>query len=127
MPEGGEEDIAALLYNVGGLCKDQDLPSYDGYTHFAAYLALLRTWMRVFPPAQYSRIGLAGAAPALLSPKTDAFNAARISLLRDSAVVDPCQCRCSPSDRVATNQASFMRLREEGRPPSDAVSTAPFQ
>ena len=45
MLEGGEEDIAALLYNVGGLCKDQDLPSYDGFTHFAA-LALLRTLMQ---------------------------------------------------------------------------------
>jgi hypothetical protein len=61
MLEGGEEDIAPLLYNVGGLCKDLDLPSYDGFTHFAA-LALLRTLMQEFPPAQYSIISLAGLA-----------------------------------------------------------------
>jgi hypothetical protein len=121
MLEGGEEDIAALLYNVGGLCKDQDLPSYDGYTHFAAYLALLRTWMRVFPPAQYSRISLAGAAPALLSPKTDAFNAAWISRVERQCRRRPLPVPLLPVNyRVATNQASFMQLLEEGRPPSDA-------
>ena len=58
--EGGEEEIASLLYNVKGLCQDRDFPSYDGYTHFSAYLTRLRVWSRLLPPARYSRISLAG-------------------------------------------------------------------
>ena len=56
--EGGEEEIASLLYNVEGLCQDRDLPSYDGYTHFSADLTRLRVWTRLLPPARYSRISL---------------------------------------------------------------------
>lgn len=120
MLEGGEEDVAALLYNIGGLCKDQDLPSYDGFTHFGA-LPLLRTLMQESPPAQYSIISLAGVAPALRSPKTDAFNAAWISRVDKRCRRRPLPVPLLPMNyRVAANQASFMQLLEEGRPPSDS-------
>ena len=118
--EGGEEDIAALLYNVAGLCKDQDLPSYDGFTHFAARLAFLRTRLKLFPSPQYSRRGLAGAALALHSAETDAFNLAWISRTERQCRRRPLPVALLPiSYRVATNEASFMQLLEEGRTPSD--------
>jgi hypothetical protein len=119
--EGGEEDVAALLYNIDGLCGDDDLPSYDGYTHFAGYLELLRTRMRLFPPALYCRRSLGSAAPALWSPQTDAFNDAWLS-----RVERQCRRRLPPvpllpvSYRVAKNEAAFLQLLEEGRNPTGA-------
>lgn len=119
--EGGEEDIASLLYNVGRLCQDRDLPSYDGYTHFSAYLARLRVWMQLLPPARSSRISLAGTVPALRSLKTDAFNEAWISHVESQCRRHPLPVPLLPiTYRVATNEAAFMKLLEEGRPPSDA-------
>jgi hypothetical protein len=119
--EDGDEGIAALLYNIGGLCRDQDLPSYDGFSHFSGYLDLLRKWMEVFPPAQYSRMSLAGAAPAALSPKTDAFNAVWISRVERQCRRRPLPAPLLPvSYRVSADQASLMQVLAEGRPPSDA-------
>jgi hypothetical protein len=119
--EGGEEDIAALLYNIGGICKDKDLPSYDGYTHHAVFLTLRRMLTRLLPSTQYSRNILGSASPNTLSPKTDAFNAAWIGRVEK-------QCRRRPSHvpllpisyRVAANEASFMQLIEDGQPPSNS-------
>ena len=119
--EGGEEDIAALLYNLGGLCEDKDLPSYDGYTHFASYLDFLRKWTRLSPGDQYSRRSLASATPAIRSPETDAFNAAWVDLVEKQCHRRPLPAPLLPvSYRVAANEAEFMQLLEEGRRPNSA-------
>ena len=41
--EGGDEDLTVVLANLTGLCTEDDLPSYDG---FSKYLAELEEWMR---------------------------------------------------------------------------------
>lgn len=119
--EGGEEDIAALLYNIDGLCEDRDLPSYDGYTHFLGRLGLLRRWFRLFSAAPYCKAGLVGAAPGLYSAKTDGYNASWLRLVERQ-----CRRRALPapllpiSYRIASNEASFMELLEKGQEPSAA-------
>lgn len=119
--EGGEEDVAALLYNIGGLCRDEDLPSYDGYSHFLGYLRLLRWRMRLAPAAPYTRKSLAGAAPALRNEETDGFNEAWLG-----RVARDCHRLRSPvpvlpvSYRVARNEADFLQRLDENHPPSKA-------
>lgn len=115
--EGGEEDTAALLYNIGGLCEDRDLPSNDGYRYANPTLNRLRYRTRLAPQSMSFR-SLAGTVPHLRHARTDAFNAAWI------AHVDA-RCRRVPlpvpllpvSYRVAANQAEFVEMRESGKPP----------
>jgi len=119
--EDGDEVIASLLYNIGGLCRDKDLPSYDGFSHFSEYLDLLRGWMALFDPPRYSRTILAGAAPAALSPRTDAFNATWIRRVERQCHRQRLPAPLLPiSYSFATSEASFMQRLDEGRPPSDA-------
>ncbi len=119
--EGGEEDVAALLYNISGVCKDRDLPSYDGYTHFSYYLSFVRARMRLFPAAGYSTSDLAGAAPALRSPETDAFNRAWIRRVDRQCHRFPPPFPLLPvSYRIATDEASFMQIVDSGHPPTSA-------
>jgi hypothetical protein len=119
--EGGEENIAALLYNIGGYCADKALPSYDGYAHFAFALSFRRKWMRLFSSPSISTRALAGVPPQFRSSETDGFNAAWIS-----RVEQQCHRRRLPAPllpvnyRVAENAASFLQLVEERRPPSAA-------
>lgn len=125
--EGGEEDIAALLYNIDGLCLETDLPSYDGYMHFQGYLDLLRVRMRLFPQDDYCRMSLAGAGDSLQNRATDAFNA----LWLDRAAR---QCRRLPlpapllpvSFRVAKNEAAFLQMLDEKRAPGRAEVSRMF-
>ncbi|WP_204270418.1 hypothetical protein, partial [Klebsiella aerogenes] len=50
--EGGEEDAAALLYNLDGLCTERDLPSHEGYAHFTKPFAKLRFSASVRAPVR---------------------------------------------------------------------------
>jgi len=119
--EGGEEDIAALLYNIGGLCRDRDLPSYDGFTHFSGYLAVRRRIRRLVPAAQFSRRILGSATPSILSPSSDALNADWIAHVEKSCRRIPSPVPLLPvSYRVAKNEADFLQRLDEGRPPSAA-------
>ena len=116
--EGGEEDTAALLYNIDGLCEDRDLPSNDGYRYAAPTLHRLRYRSRLAPRPMSFR-SLAGTVPHLRHPRTDTFNAGWI------AHVDA-RCRRASlpvpllpvSYRVAANQAEFVEMRDSGTPPS---------
>jgi hypothetical protein len=116
--EGGEEDTAALLYNIGGLCEDRDLPSNDGYRYAASTLHRLRYRSRLAPRPMSFR-SLAGTVPHLRHPQTDTFNAGWI------AHVDA-RCRrvglpvplLPVSYRLAANQAEFVEMRDSGTPPS---------
>lgn len=115
--EGGEEDASALLYNIGGLCTERDLPSHEGYAHFTARFAALRYGSVVRAPNQCFRS--AGATVASLrSRRADAFNAAWLALVENR-----CRRRALPvpllpvSYRVASSQLEFMEMVEAGRRP----------
>jgi len=119
--EGGEEDIAALLYNIDGLCLEKDLPAYDGYMHFQGYLDLLRVRMRLNPQADYCRVRLAGAGEALQNPATDAFNALWLDRVARQCRRLPLPAPLLPvSFRVAKNEAAFLQMLDENRAPSRA-------
>jgi hypothetical protein len=116
--EGGEEDTAALLYNIGGLCEDRDLPSNDGYRYANPTLRRLRYRSRLAPRPMSFR-SLAGTVPHLRHPQTDTFNAAWIAHVEARCRRVPLAVPLLPvSYRVAANQAEFVELRESGTPPS---------
>lgn len=117
--EGGEEDIAALIYNVGGLCEDRDLPSDDGYTHFENYLAHLRFRAQLSLTAPQCEISLGGTIPEFRSPRTDAFNATWIAHVERLCHRRPLPVPLLPiSYRIASSEGEFMELLEAGRAPS---------
>lgn len=115
--EGGEEDASALLYNIGGLCEERDLPSHEGYAHFTAHFAALRYGSVVRAPNQCFRA--VGATVAnLRSRRADAFNAAWLALVEARCRRRPLPVPLLPvSYRVAANQLEFMEKVEAGRPP----------
>ncbi|MCJ2043453.1 hypothetical protein MKK58_02675 [Methylobacterium sp. J-078] len=121
--EGGEEDTAALLYNIGGLCEDRDLPSNDGYRYANPTLRRLRYRSRLAPKPMSFR-SLAGTVPHLRHPQTDTFNAAWIAHVEARCRRVPLPVPLLPvSYRVATNQAEFVELRDSGTPPSPKAIT----
>jgi len=116
--EGGEEDAAALLYNLDGLCAEADLPSHEGYAHFASTYAALRYGAPLRAPNQCPR--RVGATVAKFrSRRADAFNDAWLkrveALCRREALPVPL---LPVSSRVAANQLDFMALLEAGTPPT---------
>ena len=116
--EGGEEDSAALLYNLDGLCDERDLPSHEGYAHFTRFLARQRFAAPVRAPRMCFR-STGATVDKLRSRRADAVNDA---WLRE--VARRCRRRPAPvpllpvSFRVAANQLEFMDLLEAGTPPS---------
>jgi hypothetical protein len=106
--EDGQEKAAILLYNLGGLCPDRDLPSFDGYGQHARTFGALRWRSRVAAP-RISWRSLGGTVPRLRDPATDAFNAGWIA-----HVERRCRRRSLPvplipvSDSIADNQLDFM-------------------
>jgi hypothetical protein len=119
--EGGEEETAALLYNVDGLCEDADLPSFDGYTHFFAYFHLLHWRLQTFPAKAHCSARLGDLAENLRNPETDAFNEAWLD-----RVERQCHRRALPTPllpinfRVARSEADFMEMLEKKQPPTAA-------
>jgi hypothetical protein len=116
--EGGEEDTAALLYNVGGLCEDRDLPSNDGYRYANPTLSRLRNRSRLAPRRMSFR-SLSGTVPHLRDLRTDTFNAGWIAHVESRCRRVPLPVPLLPvSYRVAANQAEFVEMRDSGTPPS---------
>lgn len=116
--EGGEEDSAALLYNVGGLCEDRDLPSNDGYRYVAPTLRALRWRSRLTNPNMSLR-ALSGTVAPLRSRRADPFNAAWIAHVEARCRRTPLPVPLLPVGyRVAANQADFADMLESGRPPN---------
>lgn len=115
--EGGEEDASALLYNIGGLCAERDLPSHEGYAHFTGRFAALRYGSALRAPNQCFRA--VGATVAhLRSRRADAFNAAWMNLVESRCRRRPLPVPLLPvSYRVATSQLDFMDRVEAGRAP----------
>lgn len=118
--EGGEEDAAALLYNLDGLCDERDLPSHEGYAHFTRFFQRARFGAVVRAPRQCFR-STGATVDKLRSRRADAVNDA---WLRE--VARRCRRRPLPvpllpvSYRVAANQLEFMDLLEAGTPPARA-------
>lgn len=118
--EGGEEDAAALLYNLDGLCDERDLPSHEGYAHFTARFAALRYASAVRAPRMCLR-SVGATVDRFRSRRADAFNDAWLKL-----VAARCRRRPSPvpllpvSYRVASSQLDFMDMLEAGRAPGPA-------
>ena len=116
--EGGEEDGAALLYNLGGLCEDRDLPSNDGYRYLNPYFRALRYRSRVVDPRMSFR-SVAATVDKLRSPRADRFNAAWIAHVESRCRRVPLPVPLLPASyRVAANQAEFAEMMESGRLPS---------
>ncbi|WP_246696542.1 hypothetical protein [Methylobacterium planeticum] len=115
--EGGEEAAAALLYNLGGLCEERDLPSHEGYAHFLRYFAALRFSSAVRAP-RISYASLLGTVHKLRSRRADAFNAAWLRHVEARCRRQSLPVPLLPvSYRVAANQHEFMEMLEAGRPP----------
>lgn len=116
--EGGEEDAAALLYNLDGLCDERDLPSHEGYAHHARFFLAQRYGAYVRAPNQCFR-ATGATVERLRSRRADALNAAWMA-----RVAALCRRRPSPvpllpvSYRVASNQLEFMEMIETGKLPA---------
>lgn len=116
--EGGEEDTAALLYNIGGYCEDRDLPSNDGYRYVMPKLRSLRYRTRLHPARQSFR-AVAATASHLRGRRADSFNAAWIAHVEAVCRRVPLSVPLLPvSYRVAASQADFADMLESGRHPS---------
>ncbi|PXW52103.1 hypothetical protein BY998_13016 [Methylobacterium sp. B4] len=106
--EDGQEEAATLLYNLGGLCEDRDLPSFDGYGQHGRTLGALRWRSRVAAPKLCWR-SLGGTVPRLRDPATDAFNAGWIAHVERRCRRKPLPVPLIPvSDSIADNQLDFM-------------------
>lgn len=120
--EGGQEDTAALLYNVAGLCPDRDLPSFDGYAQHAGLLARLRYRAGVTLHNRSYR-SLAGTVEKLRHPLTDPFNAGWLAYVGRACRRRPLPVPLLPvTDRIADNQLDFMDRLSRGHPPTKAES-----
>ena len=117
--EDGEEDIAALTYNIGGICEDRAFPSYDGFKFHADYLSHLRFQARFLPKPKQCFSILGDAAQGLLSPKTDWFNATWVQHVEQSCHRFPSPVPLLPvTYRIAENEQDFMTMLDEGRRPT---------
>jgi hypothetical protein len=116
--EGGEEDAAALLYNLGGLCEERDLPSHEGYAHFLPTYAALRYGAPLRAPNQCPR-RVGATVDKLRSRRADAFNDAWLRRVETLCRRLPLPVPLLPvSSRVAANQLDFMAMLEAGKPPA---------
>ena len=114
--EDGQEEAAALLYNLGGLCPDRDLPSYDGYGQHLRTFGALRWRSRVAAPKICWR-SLGGTVERLRDPATDAFNAGWIAHVERRCRRRPLPVPLLPvAEAIADNQLDFMERARRGDP-----------
>ena len=113
--EDGQEAGAALLYNLGGLCPDRDLPSFDGYGQHVRTFGALRWRSRLAPRMSWRSLG--GTVDKLRDPATDAFNAGWITHVERRCRRKPLPVPLLPvSDSIADNQLDFMERARNGDP-----------
>ncbi|SFL01019.1 hypothetical protein [Methylorubrum salsuginis] len=113
--EDGQEAAAALLYNLGGLCPDRDLPSFDGYGQHVRTLGRLRWTSRLAPKMSWRSLG--GTVDRLRDPATDAFNAGWIAHVERRCRRIPLPVPLLPvSHGIADNQLDFMERARTGDP-----------
>ncbi len=107
--EGGEEDSAALMANLKGLCRNADLPSHDGFEQYRRLLFKMR-WAGLRQPNLCYR-AMAGAPQKVRDSIADNFNA-RWLAFTDSK----CRRVASPvpllpiSYRFAQDQEEFLSM-----------------
>jgi hypothetical protein len=119
--EDGQEEAAALLYNLGGLCRDRDLPSFDGYGQHVRTFARLRWRSRLAPRMSWRSLG--GTVDRLRDPATDAFNAGWMAHVERLCRRKPLPVPLLPvSDGIADNQLDFMERARNGDPDLTAGS-----
>ncbi len=111
--EGGEEDLAALLLNVGGVCLDRDLPSDDGYYQYTALLEVLRREARLRPNPGICLRSIGATVPKYSDPIADTFNDAwkhyvdsRCRRIRSPAPLLPVSYRAAVDRREAAERKS---------------------
>ena len=113
--EDGQEEAATLLYNLGGLCPDRDLPSFDGYGQHVRTFGALRWRSRLAPRMSWRSLG--GTVDKLRDPATDAFNAGWIAHVERRCRRKPLPVPLLPvSDSIADNQLDFMERARSGDP-----------
>jgi hypothetical protein len=105
--EGGEEDIAALLLNIKGVCLDQDLPSNDGYYLYTALLEILRRKARAAPDPGICLRSVGATVPKLNDPIADAFNDAWVRYVEER-----CHRIQSPTPLLPISYRAAMDQRE---------------
>lgn len=119
--EGGEEDIAALLYNIDGLCLDADLPSFDGYMFARDFLRRNFLRARFAPKPNLTPRAVATTSDRLRSPLADAYNAAWVAHTERSCRRRPSPVPLLPAAyRIAHDRQAVIEMLQEGRPISAA-------
>jgi hypothetical protein len=125
--EGGEEDVAALLLNIKGVCLDRDLPSNDGYYLYTALLEILRRKARATPNPGICLRSVGATIPKLNDPIADVFNDAWIRY-----VDERCHRIQSPtpllpvSYRAAVDQRETVERKRAGQDISRAEKARMF-
>lgn len=119
--EGGEEDLAALLANVKGLCPEEDLPSDDGYVHVSAWLKAQRVRAGFAPLGPFCPRAT-GSFPARFSDRAamahnEAWTARVDRLCRRFR---PAQPLLPVSYRIAAHQEDYDLARRAGWRPTSA-------
>ncbi|MGA9825676.1 MAG: hypothetical protein WBQ53_12675 [Methylocystis sp.] len=114
--EGGEEDIAALLLNIKGVCLDRDLPSNDGYYLYTALLETLRRKARATPNPGICLRSVSVTVAKLNDPVADVFNDAwlryveqRCHRIQSPAPLPPI------SHRAAVDQREVVERKHAGK------------
>lgn len=118
---GGEEDLAALLYNIGGVCKDADLRSYNGFGHARAFLRKQRVKWSLFAPPKVSYRTIGSAPRGLHSARADAVNNAWVHHTNRLCERTPLPVPLLPvAYRMAADRAAVLRMLAVGREPPKA-------
>ena len=114
--EGGEEDVAALLLNIKGVCLDRDLPSNDGYYLYTALLEILRRKARATPNPGICLRSVGGTVPKLSDPIADVFNDAWVRYVEERCHRIQSPAPLLPiSYRAAVDQREVVERKRAGK------------
>ena len=114
--EGGEEDVAALLLNIKGVCLDQDLPSNDGYYLYTALLEILRRKARATPNPAICLRSVGATVPKLNDPIADVFNDAWLRYVEERCHRIQSPAPLLPiSYRAAVDQREVVERKRAGK------------
>lgn len=107
--EGGEEDSAALLANLKGLCRNADLPSHNGFEPFWTLTVRMRI-AGLRQPNQCHR-ALAKAPRKVRDGIADNYNARWLAFVEEKCRRTPSPVPLLPASyRFAQDQEEFLSL-----------------
>lgn len=111
--EGGEEDAAALMANLKGLCRDADLPSHDGFEQYRAHLLQAR-FVSFVRKLNMCYRALVGTARRFRERVADHFNVQWLNLVQQRCQRTPSPVPLLPvSLRIAQDQEEFSSQSEQ--------------